>query len=99
MRISFLEPARLELDDAVNYYNCEEAGLGEAFLSEFLKTLDRIGKFPDAWQPLSQRTRRCQMRRFPFGVIYQKRAEELLIVAVAHLHRSPEYWKDRPGDR
>ncbi|MCK9463544.1 MAG: type II toxin-antitoxin system RelE/ParE family toxin [Proteobacteria bacterium] len=99
MRISFLEPARLELDDAVNYYNYEEAGLGEEFLSEFLRTLDRIGRFPDAWQPLSQRTRRCQTRRFPFGVIYQKREEGILIVAVAHLHRSPEYWKDRLGDR
>jgi plasmid stabilization system protein ParE len=99
MRISFLEPARLELDDAVSYYNYEKAGLGEAFLSEILRTLDRIGGFPDAWQPLSRRTRRCRTRRFPFGVIYHKREEDLLIVAVAHLHRSPEYWKDRLGDR
>ena len=99
MRISFLEPARVELDDAVNYYNYEEVGLGEAFLSEILNTLDRIVRFPDAWQPISRRTRRCQTRRFPFGVIYKKREEDILIVAVAHLHRSPEYWQERLGDR
>ena len=95
MRISFLEPAQLELDEAVNYYNYEEAGLGEVFLSEILKTFDRIGKFPDAWQPLSRQTRRCQTRRFPFGVIYKIEEENILIVAIAHLHRNPEYWKDR----
>jgi hypothetical protein len=95
MRIRFLEIAKIELDEAIQYYNYQAHGLGEVFLAEALKVLDRIAKFPDAWHACSKRTRRCQTRRFPYGVIYQIRKEEILIVAIANLHRKPGYWKDR----
>jgi toxin ParE2 len=95
MRIRFLEIAQIELDDAYEYYNLELPELGEAFLSEVLNALDRIGKFPEAWQPSSKRTRRCQTRRFPYGIMYQIRKDEILVVAIANLHRKPDYWKDR----
>lgn len=95
MRIRFLEIATVELAEAIQYYNYEEIGLGEDFLTEVLKVLDRIAKFPDAWHTCSKRTRRCQTRRFPYGIIYQIRKEEILIVAIANLHRKPGYWKDR----
>jgi len=95
MRIRFLEIAQIELDDAIEYYNYEVPGLGDAFLTEVLNTLDRIGKYPEAWQPSSKRTRRCQTRRFPYGIMYQIRKDEILVVAIANLHRKPDYWKDR----
>jgi hypothetical protein len=95
MRIRFLEIAQIELDDAIEYYNYEVPGLGEAFLNEVLNTLDRIGKYPEAWQPSSKRTRRCQTRRFPYGIMYQIRKDEILVVAISNLHRKPDYWKDR----
>ncbi len=46
MRIRFLEMAQIELDEAIEYYNYETAGLG-------------------------------------------------LVIAIANLHRKPDYWKDR----
>ena len=95
MRIRFLEIAQVELDQAIEYYNYESPGLGDEFLAEVLKALDRIGEFPEAWHPLSERTRRCQTRRFPYGIIYQIREDEILVVAVVNLHRRPDYWKDR----
>ena len=95
MKINFLKIAQVELDDAIKYYNFEVPGLGDAFLTEVLNALDRIGRFPEAWHPCSKRTRRCQTRRFPYGIIYQIREKEILIVAVANLHRRPDYWKDR----
>lgn len=95
MKIRFLDIAQVELDDAVEYYNYESPGLGEQFLAEILNTLDRIAQFPKAWNTSSERTRRCQARRFPYGVIYQYLGGEILVVAVANLHRKPNYWKDR----
>jgi plasmid stabilization system protein ParE len=95
MKINFLEIAQKELDDAVDYYNYEPPGLGDVFLTEVLKTLERIAEFPEAWHPCSKRTRRAQTRRFPYGVIYQVRELEILIVAVANLHREPDYWVNR----
>jgi len=95
MRIRFLEIAQIELDEAIEYYNYETPGLGEEFLAEVLNALDRIGEFPEAWHPCSKRTRRCQTRRFPYGIIYQTRKEEILVIAIANLHSNPGYWKDR----
>jgi len=59
------------------------------------KALDRLAKFPEAWHPCSKRTRRCQTHRFPYGIIYQIRKEEILIIAIANLDREPDYWEDR----
>jgi len=39
--------------------------------------------------------RRCLLRRFPYGLIYHEELGDILIVAMAHLHRQPEYWRDR----
>ena len=95
MNIRFLEVASQELDDAILFYNREREGLGDDFYQEVKHALNSITVFPEAWHPLSNRTRRCRLRRFPYGVIYQIRKQELLIVAVAHLHRKPSFWKNR----
>ena len=65
------------------------------FKSHIERTLDRIGQYPEAWPPFTQNTRRCQTRRFPYGVVYQILTSEILIVAIAHLHWEPGYWRDR----
>lgn len=39
--------------------------------------------------------RRCLVNRFPFGVIYSVEQGEIFILAVMHLRRHPDYWKDR----
>ncbi len=95
MKIRFLEIARDELDDAIEFYEHESPGLGKAFLTEVLSTLERIARYPHAWHICSSRTRRCQTRRFPYGIIYQARQNEILIIAVSNLHRKPDYWKNR----
>ena len=95
MKITFLEEAQSELDQAIEYYNSESPGLGAELLNEILNTLDRIINFPEAWQPLSENTRRCQTSRFPYGLIYSVLENEILIISVSNLHREPNYWKDR----
>lgn len=98
MKVRFLTPAEYELDDAIAYYNAEVAGLGDAFLLEVISAIDRIRHFPNAWHPLSEHTRRCQLKRFPYALIYHADQSEILIVAVANLHRHPDYWKARRRD-
>lgn len=95
MRIKLLEMAQIELDDSIDYYNSECAGLGDEFLVEVLHALNRIKNFPEAWHPFTDLTRRCQLRRFPYGIIYQTLDSEILVIAVANLHRNPEYWNER----
>ena len=91
----FLEPAQIEFDEAINFYNQQREGLGHEFAAEVLNTINRILRYPEAWNKLSKRTRRCRTKRFPYGVIYQIRGDRVLIVAVAHLRRKPRYWRNR----
>lgn len=98
MKVEFLAPAQAELAEAIAYYNSRRPRLGSEFAREVKLALERIRQFPEAWSPLSKRTRRCCTNRFPYGVIYQIRDDTLLIVAVMHLHRRPTTWKARLRD-
>ena len=91
----FLEPAQIELEEEVKYYNEQQPGLGYDFANEVADTIARILRYPEAWTKLSKRTRRCRTKRFPHGVVYQTRGDKILVVAVGHLRRKPSYWRDR----
>ena len=95
MEIRLLEIPETELDETVTFYNSEQPGLGADFIIEFIQSLDRIKAYPKAWNPFTKNTRRCQLRRFPYGIVYQILEAEILVVAISHLHREPGYWKDR----
>ena len=95
MTVRFLDVAQQELDKAIVYYNGESPGLGDAFLLETVAAIDRIRRFPEAWHPLGDEIRRCRLRRFPYGLIYAKNGDGILVLAVAHTHREPGYWRDR----
>lgn len=93
-RYRFSSAALTELRQAIVYYEQRENGLGAAFLDEIEAAVSRILQYPAAWHQLSSRTRRCRTNRFPFGVIYQIRTDEILITSVMDLRRDPERWKD-----
>lgn len=95
MRIDFLDPADAEFVEAIAYYNLQSEGLGYEFAAEIKRAMERILQFPNAWAPLSKRTRRCRTNRFPYGLIYQVRHNIILIVAVQNLHEHPDSWKSR----
>ena len=95
MNIRLLEPAQAELDEAIAWYAEQAPDLGDAFLIETLKAFELIERFPQAWHPLSPETRRCRLRRFPYSVVYTQDGADLLVLAIAHQHRKPRYWRDR----
>lgn len=95
MRVRFLRPAIRELREAVRYYDGHRPELGDEFLAEVKASLERVKAFPTAWHPLGPELRRCQLHRFPYGLIYEADAEGILILAVAHLHRAPDFWRSR----
>lgn len=92
MQVKFLPAAQYELDEAITFYNNQAQNLGQRFLVEVLASLSRVCQYPDAWHPISDQTRRCQLKRFPYGVIYAKVGDVILVIGIGHLHRKPEYW-------
>lgn len=94
-----LRPALAELNEAIHYYNLQQPGLGRRFFTDARDAVHRIERFPLAWHPLGKNIRRCQLRHFPYGVIYEPTELEIVAIAVAHLHREPEYWQERIAKR
>jgi hypothetical protein len=95
MKSEFLDIAQIELDESFEYYELQQKNLGYRFLNEIKNTIDRILYFPSAWQKITDNTRRCLVKNFPYGVIYQKIEDKILIIAIANLHRKPSYWNNR----
>lgn len=95
MKYSFHLEAELELNRYIDYYEECKIGLGLEFANEIYKTLQRIINFPNAWQILSDDIRRCLTNRFPFGVIYYKKDKEIIVLAIMHLSKKPNYWLKR----
>jgi len=95
MSWTFHPEARIEFIDAIAFYETCREGLGLRFSNEVKATLDRISRRPTSWPQISDNTRRCLTRRFPYGVIYEIRENDILIIAVTHLNREPGYWQDR----
>ena len=95
MKVEILEVAERELDDGFIYYESLQDGLGKRFLFEIKNSIGRIVQYPNGWHPLSNNTRRSLVKKFPYGIVYQILEDKISIVAIAHLHRKPNYWKDR----
>jgi plasmid stabilization system protein ParE len=95
MTVSILDAAFLELEEASAFYEGKKEGLGEEFLQEFQKTVQRILDFPEAWSKAGKRGRICPTSRFPYAIVYLAEADKIVIVAVAHQKQRPGYWKKR----
>ena len=94
MSFRFLTPAITELEEAAEFYESRDRGLGLEFLSEVEDTLFRIGEHPDAWGKISTDIRKCPTRRFPYFLVYTiVEAGEILIISVFHQRRKPSSWR------
>lgn len=94
-RARFIAPARREFLSEVSYYNGKEPGLGARFAAAVEEATTRAVAFPLTGSSASKNTRRVFVKDFPFAVVYRPDANGIVIFAVAHHSRRPEYWKSR----
>jgi len=95
MSFVFHPDAELELNEAIEWYETREPGLGLDFAAQVYATIQRALAFPLAWQEMDDNIRRALVHRFPYGVLYVIEPNQLTIIAVMHLHRQPDYWQGR----
>ncbi|MBX3164110.1 MAG: type II toxin-antitoxin system RelE/ParE family toxin [Bacteroidetes bacterium] len=92
---AFHPEAEDEFIEAVNFYNARQENLGYDFSVEVYATIRIVMAQPKAWQILKGSIRRALVNRFPYGIIYKISKQQIIILAVMHLHREPNYWKKR----
>ncbi|MBI4596382.1 MAG: type II toxin-antitoxin system RelE/ParE family toxin [Candidatus Tectomicrobia bacterium] len=95
MRVIFTMLAQQELEDAVRYYKLQYSELGRSFKEEARKAALRIAEYPKAWSIERGDVRKCVLHKFPYKLLYSVEKDHILIIAVAHQHRKPDYWVAR----
>lgn len=95
MIFRFLPPAQAELIAGIEYLAAINAALGLRFEQAIAEAVRGAVAHPDRGAPRSNNTRRWLVKSVPFGVIYRKSDAEVLIVAIAHQRKQPEYWARR----
>jgi toxin ParE2 len=95
VRARFIAPAQKELDKAVEHYNAQTPNLGDALFDEVVSASQGLCDFPELWPKVRQNIRRCRLKRFPYSVLYRAEAEEIVVIAVMHHRRRPDYWRSR----
>lgn len=95
LSVEFLNLAQNELDDTFEYYEFQQESLGYRFVEEVMNSLELIVAYPEAWTQSSVHTRRCLIKTFPYGIIYKQLDDVILVVAIANLHKEPDYWVSR----
>ena len=98
MRVVLSVAARDELVDARRYLDKVQPGLGDRLAMEVRTAAARIVRFPQGHPVERGEVRRCLLNRFPYKLLYAVRAERIVVIAVAHQHRHPDYWVDRIGN-
>lgn len=91
--IRILRAAAAESRAAWRWYRARNPDAASGFLAEYDRALQSIADAPERWPPHLYGTRRLLFRRYPYTIIYRVTAEEIEVVAVAHQHRSPDYWR------
>ena len=95
MRVEFLEPAREEFEDAIAYYDRQEAGLGVRFKNEIRHSIEMIRLFPALYPVQKEDIHKCVSRTFPYTVFYRYEEETIYIYAVANHHKNPQVYAKR----
>ena len=93
--LEFHPDARIEALEAYEWYAERSQSAADAFQEELQFAGNAIKESPELWGNYLFGTRRYLMKRYPFVVVYRIGSECIEIIAVAHGHRRPGYWKDR----
>ncbi len=100
MRLRTLSAAEDELVEGALWYEDRQAGLGEQFIDEYQEAILRIIAAPLSFTRLEttrsrRNVRRCFLKRFPYYVAFEIKDEEVIVLAVAHTKRMPNYFLKR----
>lgn len=94
-RVEYHQGAIADIKSAVSWYEKHSRKAALDFIEELNRASETIHQSPKplAWRKEQYKT--ILAWRFPFVVIYSEEESKIIIWAVAHGSRRPEYWSHR----
>jgi plasmid stabilization system protein ParE len=87
--------AEADLEQAANWYDEEQAGLGPRFLSDVDQVFGRIHAMPLQFPVVSGDIRRALLQTFPYAIYIRAAEGSVIVLAALHLRRNPKVWRGR----
>ena len=87
--------AAAEIEAAYRWYERERSGLGEEFLQAVDDLAKTIAEYPERFPVIHRDIRRALLKRFPYGIFYRLKANQVIVVACFHSKRNPKKWQSR----
>lgn len=102
MKLRLIQPARDDVREIAAYYDQLGRQLRARFRQDLNDVLGRIENRPEAFSlletlPASLGYRRVKLPAFPYLVIYRITDIDVIVIAVVHVSRRPNFWLERKG--
>ena len=82
---------RREIRQAVDWHDRRSDRAGDGFLTELNKALKTIAENPTHFHFTSGNLRRCNLRRFPYHILFEIHLTHVHVLTVKHHRRHPDY--------
>ena len=85
-----IKPKATEMaKEAYDWYNEQQAGLGEIFLQELRKSYYKLESWPDAYTKIKKNYRQIILHTFPYVVVFEIIKQDIIVYSIFHTSRNP----------
>src|SRR4051812_38283989 len=77
----------VDFQSAYAWYDSTQPGLGEFFAEDFRRAYERLQLSPLLYSVRFANVRRLNLERFPYGIFYVVRPDEIRVLAFLHASR------------
>jgi hypothetical protein len=96
MLIKIHELAAKEFDEAIEWYELQTEGLGKRFKKAVIEQINKIKKHPGWYLVEADDIYKAYVPKFPYKILFTiDNNKNIIIWAIAHMHRKPWYWQSR----
>ena len=82
-----------DLNDGFRFYEAQEVGLGDYFLSQLRADIDGLKVTAGIHRQPYKHLHRLLSRRFPYAIFYEFGSNQALVIAVVDCRRDPAWIK------
>ncbi len=96
MPVKIHELATKEFDEAIEWYELQSDGLGKRFKKSVIEQINKIKKNPEWYLIEAGNIYKAYIPKFLYKILFTiEDNKNIVIWAVAHMHRKPWYWQSR----
>jgi plasmid stabilization system protein ParE len=77
-------------EKAYDWYEEQQSGLGKLFVTELVSCYDKLETWPAAYAKIYRDYRQIILKTFPYVVVYEIIAENVVVFAVFHTNQNPK---------